>query len=178
MSSTYLPTGTVTLLAVDAIPAAPVTDRRLPALVHAHHGVCVAAERRGAYVVAFARAGEAVACAVDLHAAVTPPDRLRIGIHSGQVRPGVPDGDFGPTMLRAISLRDMAVGGQIVLSSATTDLVGESLPAGTRLTGLHRPAASAHSEPVWQLCVHGGAPRNATPAPTESRITPRWMTRC
>ena len=71
------------------------------------------------FVVAFARASDAVACALELQRAPLAPIRLRIGVHTGEVQLRDEGNYIGPTINRTARLRDLAHGGQTVLSGAT-----------------------------------------------------------
>ena len=164
-----LPTGTVTLLLADIegstrlwdtqrgqmASALATMDRIVDELACLNNGVCPVQQGEGdSFVIAFARAGDAVACALDLQRAALSPIRLRIGIHTGaaELRD---EGDYmGPVVNRAARLRDLGHGGQILMSSTTTHLVYDSLPSDAwvkdmgsyLLRGLMRP------ERVAQLC--------------------------
>src|SRR5246500_3446786 len=96
-----LPTGTVTLLLADVegstrlwetqreemTAAFAVLDRTLSELLAAHDGVRPVEQGEGdSFVVAFARATDAVACALDLQRAPLTPIRLRIGLHTGEIQ--------------------------------------------------------------------------------------------
>src|SRR5262249_88752 len=136
-----LPTGTVTLLLADVegstrlwatqpdemTVAVARLDQALSDLVTAHDGVRpVEQGEGGSFVVAFARASDGVACALDLQRAPLAPIRLRIGIHTGEVRLRDPNDRanyIGPTINRTARLRDLAHGGQTVLSGATELMV-------------------------------------------------------
>jgi predicted ATPase/class 3 adenylate cyclase/DNA-binding CsgD family transcriptional regulator len=164
-----LPTGTVTLLLADVegstqlwesqpdemAAAVARLDRALCDLVAAHHGVRPIEQGEGdSFVIAFGRAADAVACAVALQLAPLAPIRLRLGIHTGDVQLRDEGNYIGPAINRAGRLRDLANGGQTVLSGATEAMVIDSLPAGAwlaelgtyQLRGLPRP------ERVLQLC--------------------------
>ncbi len=164
-----LPTGTVTLLLADLegstrlwetqpeemAQAIARLDRALTDLVAAHVGVRPVEQGEGdSFVLAFARAGDAVACALDLQRAPLAPIRLRIGVHTGDVRMRDEGNYIGPTINRAARLRDLAHGGQTVLSGVAEDLVFDQLPAGAWLgdLGTHRLRDVSRPERVAQLC--------------------------
>jgi predicted ATPase/class 3 adenylate cyclase/DNA-binding CsgD family transcriptional regulator len=164
-----LPTGTVTLLLADvegstglweAIPDAMTAavaqlDRTLTELVGAHRGVRPVEQGEGdSFVVAFARASDAVAFAFDLQHAPLGPIRLRIAIHTGEVQLRDEGNYIGPTINRAARLRDLAHGGQVVLSGVAHALVGDLIPPGAWLTdlGSHQLRDLPQPERVLQLC--------------------------
>ena len=74
-------------------------------------------------MVAFARASDAVACALELQRAPLAPIGLRIGVHTGEVQLRDDDNYIGPTINRTARLRNLAHGGQTVLSGTTEALV-------------------------------------------------------
>ena len=132
--SGLLPTGTVTLLLADVegstrlwetqpeqmTAALARLDRALSDLVAAHGGVRPVEQGEGdSFVAAFARAVDAVACALELQRAPLAPIRLRIGVHTGEVQLRDEGNYIGPTINRTARLRDLAHGGQTVLSGAT-----------------------------------------------------------
>ncbi|HTY30456.1 LuxR family transcriptional regulator [Mycobacterium sp.] len=146
-----LPTGTVTLLLADVegstrlwetqpdemSAAVARLDQVLADVVTARDGVRPVEQGEGdSFVVAFARASDAVACALDLQRAPLAPIRLRIGIHTGEVRLRDEGNYIGPTINRTARLRDLAHGGQTVLSGATELMVVDQLPADVSLTDL------------------------------------------
>ena len=164
-----LPTGTVTLLLADVegstqlwgiqpeemSAAVARLDRALADLVAAHDGVRPVEQGEGdSFVIAFARASDAVACALELQQAPLAPIRLRIGVHTGEVRLRDEGNYIGPTINRTARLRDLAHGGQTVLSGVTEELVFDQLPAGAWLTdlGTHHLRDVARPERVSQLC--------------------------
>jgi predicted ATPase/class 3 adenylate cyclase/DNA-binding CsgD family transcriptional regulator len=106
------------------------------------------------FVVAFARASDAVACALELQRAQLAPIRLRIGVHTGEVQLRDEGNYMGPTVNRTARLRDLAHGGQTVLSGATHDVAVDLLPAGAWLSdlGVHRLRGLQRPERVMQLC--------------------------
>ncbi len=80
------------------------------------------------FVVAFRCASDAVACALYLQLESLDPFALRIGLHSADT--GSADGGEPVAMKGAAWLRDMACGGQTVLSPATASLAADRLPPG------------------------------------------------
>ena len=162
-----LPTGMVTLLLADVedstrlwetqemTAAVARLDRTVSAIVAAHHGVRPVEQGEGeGFVVAFARASDAVASALELQRAPLAPIRLRIGVHTGEVQLRDDGNYIGSTVNRAARLRDVAHGGQIVLSGTTEDLVVDRLPPDAWLTdlGTHRLRDLPRPERVVQLC--------------------------
>ena len=136
--SGLLPSGTVTLLLADVegstrlwetqpdemTAAFARLDHALAGLVVAHGGVRPVEQGEGdSFVVAFARASDAVACAMELQRAPLAPISLRIGVHTGEVQLRDDDNYIGPTINRTARLRDLAHGGQTVLSGTTEALV-------------------------------------------------------
>src|ERR1700694_2011129 len=149
-----LPTGTVTLLLADVegstrlwetqpaemTAAVAQLDRTVCDIVSAHHGVRPVEQGEGdSFVAAFARGSDAVAAAVELQRAPLAPIRLRIGVHTGEVQLRDEGNYAGPTINRTARLRDLAHGGQTVLSGATEPLVIDRLPADAWLTDLGTP---------------------------------------
>src|SRR6185369_10080793 len=106
------------------------------------------------FVIAFDRASDAVACALALQRAPLAPIRLRIGVHTGEVQLRDEGNYIGPTVNRTARLRDLAHGGQTVLSGITEDLVVDRLPADAWLTdlGAHQLRDLPRLERVVQLC--------------------------
>ena len=163
-----LPTGTVTLLLADVegstrlwetrpddmTAAVARLDQVLADTVTAHAGVRPVEQGEGdSFVVAFARASDAVACALALQAAPLQPIRLRIGLHTGEVQLRDEGNYVGPTINRTARLRDLAHGGQTVLSGTTGDLVLDRLPEDAYLTdlGTHPLRDLPRAERVVQL---------------------------
>jgi predicted ATPase/class 3 adenylate cyclase/DNA-binding CsgD family transcriptional regulator len=164
-----LPTGTVTLLLADVegstrlwetqpeemAAAVARLDQALSDAVAVHDGVRPVEQGEGdSFVVAFGRASDAVACALDLQRAPLAPIRLRIGLHTGEVRLRDEGNYIGPTINRTARLRDLAHGSQTVLSGTTEDLVIDQLPADAWLTdlGTHPLRDLPRPERVVQLC--------------------------
>ena len=164
-----LPTGTVTLLLADvegstrlwqnqpAEMTAAVADleRTVCEVVAAHGGVRPVEQGEGdSFVVAFSRASDAVECALALQRALVDPIRLRIGVHTGQIQLRDEGNYAGPTINRTARLRDLAHGGQTVLSGATEQLVVDWLPTDAWLSdlGTHPLRDLPRPERVVQLC--------------------------
>ena len=121
-----LPTGTVTLLLADVegstrlwqtqpeemTAAVARLDRTVSDVIAAHDGVRPVEQGEGdSFVVAFARAADAVECALELQWAPLAPIRLRIGVHTGDVQLRDEGNYIGPTINRTARLRDLAHGG-------------------------------------------------------------------
>ncbi|HEX5253408.1 MAG TPA: LuxR C-terminal-related transcriptional regulator [Mycobacterium sp.] len=164
-----LPTGTVTLLLADvqgstqlwdsqpqAMTAAIANlDQALAELVGAHHGVRPVEQGEGdSFVIAFSRASDAVACALALQRAPLAPLRLRIGVHTGEVQLRDENNYVGPAINRTARLRELAHGGQTVLSGTTGDLIADALADDAWLTdlGTHALRDLPRPERVVQLC--------------------------
>lgn len=179
-----LPTGTVTLLLADVegstrlwetqpeemTAAVARLDRTLSDVVAAHDGVRPVEQGEGdSFVVAFARASDAVACALDLQRAPLMPIRLRIGVHTGEIQLRDEGNYVGATISRTARLRDLAHGGQTVMSGTAHDLVVDRLPADTWLSelGMHPLRDLPRPERVVQLC-HADVNNDFPPLRTES----------
>ncbi|WP_231745028.1 LuxR family transcriptional regulator [Mycobacterium sp. IS-1590] len=164
-----LPTGTVTLLLADVEGSTRLWDsqpeemraaiRRLDAtladLIVFHNGARPVEQGEGdSFVLAFARASDAVACALALQQAPLAPIRLRIGLHTGEIQLRDESNYIGTTINRTARLRDLAHGGQTVLTGATESMVIDYLPDGAWLTdlGSHPLRDLPRPERVVQLC--------------------------
>jgi predicted ATPase/class 3 adenylate cyclase/DNA-binding CsgD family transcriptional regulator len=167
--SDLLPTGTVTLLLADIEgstrlwetqpdemgAAVERLDRVISEAVAANDGVRPVEQGEGdSFVVAFGRASDAVACALGLQRAPLAPIRLRIGVHTGEIQLRDEGNYIGPTINRTARLRDLAHGGQTVLSGATEAMVLDRLPLDSWLTdlGTHALRDLPRPERVVQLC--------------------------
>lgn len=182
-----VPAGTLTVLLTDIEGSTRLWEENpvaMRAAMDRHHGITdEAIRRRGGYrppdqgegdsvFAVFARATDAVACALDLQRALLTeawPDGLelrdRIGLHSGELELRE-DGRnyYGIPINRCARLRGAAHGGQTVLSQATASLVAMELPreAGLRDLGLHRFKDLSASERVFQL-MHAELPDEFPP---------------
>jgi predicted ATPase/class 3 adenylate cyclase/DNA-binding CsgD family transcriptional regulator len=167
--SEMLPTGTVTLLLADVegstrlwehqsdkmTAAVARLDEAVSRIVTAHEGVRPVEQGEGdSFVAAFARASDAIACAVELQRAPLAPIMLRIGLHTGEVQLRGEGNYIGPTINRTARIRELAHGGQTVLSGTTGDVVVDRLPAGLWLAdlGTHQLRDLPRPERVLQLC--------------------------
>ncbi len=172
-----LPTGTVTFLLTDiegstklweaGAEETAVSIARHYELLHAavalHGGVRPVEQGEGDSVVgAFSRASDAVAAALDVQRAFTLEPwpaggdlRVRVALHTGEIRMRDARNYFGPTIIRCARMRAIGHGGQTLLSDATRDLVVDALPeaAGLRDLGPHRLKDLGRPERIWQL-VH------------------------
>ena len=164
-----LPTGTVTLLLADVqgstqlwqsrpeemTEAIANLDQTLAELVGIHRGVRPVEQGEGdSFVIAFGRASDAVACALALQRAPLAPLRLRIGVHTGEVQLRDEHNYVGPAINRTARLRELAHGGQTVLSGTTGDLIADTLPGDAWLAdrGIHALRDLPRPERVVQLC--------------------------
>src|SRR5271166_2874908 len=167
--SGLLPTGTVTLLLGDVEGSTRLWETQpeemtaamarlnqiVSDVVVAHHGVRPIEQGEGdSFVAAFARASDAVACALDLQLAPLAPIRLRIGVHIGEIQLREEGSYAGAALNRTARLRDLAHGGQTVLSATANDLVLDRLPPGAWVTdlGTHPLRDLPRPERVVQLC--------------------------
>jgi predicted ATPase/class 3 adenylate cyclase/DNA-binding CsgD family transcriptional regulator len=167
--SGLLPTGTVTLLLADVEGSTRLWETQPEQMTAAmarmnstvsetiatHDGVRPVEQGEGdSFVAAFARASDAVACALELQRAPLAPIRLRIGIHTGEIQLRDEGNYAGPTINRTARLRDLGHGGQTLLSGVTEALVLDRLPADAWLTdlGSHPLRDLPRPERVTQLC--------------------------
>ncbi|OBH05809.1 LuxR family transcriptional regulator [Mycobacterium sp. E1747] len=191
-----LPTGTVTLLLADVEgstrawqtqpdemrAAVARLDQALSDLVPGHNGVRPVEQGEGdSFVVAFARASDAAAFALGLQLTALAPIHLRIGLHTGEVQLRDEANYVGPTINRAARLRDLAHGGQTVLSATTSDLLADGPPAEAWLLdlGTHPLRDLPRPERITQLChadLRNDFPPLRTPKSTGSQHLPQQLT--
>ncbi|HUP86428.1 MAG TPA: LuxR C-terminal-related transcriptional regulator [Acidimicrobiales bacterium] len=146
--------------------AVPAFEELVDQVVAAHHGVRPLEQGEGdSFVGVFATPSDAVACAVAVQEAlIDSPIRLRMAVHAGEVLVREAGQYMGATMNRAGRLRDLAHGGQILLSQAVRDLVAEALPEDVRLRdlGMHELRDLHRPEFVHQV-LHPGLPAEFPP---------------
>jgi predicted ATPase len=155
-----LPSGTVTFLFTDiegstkllhelgdAYADALAEHRRaLRAAFEAHGGVEV--DTQGdAFFVAFARAGDALACAREGQEALSGPIRVRMGVHTGEPIL-TEEGYVGIDVHRAARIAGVGHGGQVLVSQSTRELAGAG---GLHDLGEHRLKDLTAPERIWQL---------------------------
>jgi predicted ATPase/class 3 adenylate cyclase len=194
--SALLPTGMATLLLADVEGSTRLWETQpdemsaalarfnqtVSEVIAAHGGVRPVEQGEGdSFVAAFARASDAVACALELQRAPLAPIRLRIGVHTGEVQLRDEGNYAGPTINRTARLRDLAHGGQTVLSGATEDMVVDRLPADAWLTdlGTHPLRDLPRPERVVQLChpdLRNDFPPLRTPSTVVSHNLPVQLT--
>jgi predicted ATPase/class 3 adenylate cyclase/DNA-binding CsgD family transcriptional regulator len=149
-------------------------DELIDAAVRAHGGVRAggAGEDGSDSVLAvFSSTVDAVAAALAMQrgfAAEAWPYglaiRLRIGVHTGEVREHASRDDTTVATQRCARLRDVAHGGQTLLSSATASLVADALPDGAWLVdlGVHRLRDLSRPEHLFEV-RHGDLPHDSPP---------------
>jgi predicted ATPase/class 3 adenylate cyclase/DNA-binding CsgD family transcriptional regulator len=173
-----LPTGTVTLILADIEGSARLWESQaaaMPGAIARHDelidetlgrygGVRPRDQGEGdSFIAAFSRPSDALACALALQLTFADEDwgptpiRLRIAVHTGEVQLRDDDNYIGHTVNRCARIRDIAHGGQTLVSQATFDLVRDRPPEGTTLKdlGMHRLRDLARPERVHQLCHPG-----------------------
>lgn len=172
-----LPTGTITFLFSDmehsTMNVASLGDARYAGLLDvmrtlqreafaAHDGAEVGTEG-DSFFIAFARAADAVAAALDaqrrMEAHPWPEDarlRVRVGVHTGEALV-TEEGYVGHDVHKAKRVCDAGHGGQILLSQTTFDIVGSHLPPGAAVTDLgpHRLKDLGEPQRLYQLSCEG-----------------------
>jgi class 3 adenylate cyclase len=127
-----------------------------------HRGVELGTEGDGLHA-AFRHAGDAVAAAADGQRALAThrwpagaPVLVRMGLHTG--KPALtPEGYEGLDMHRGARVMAAGHGGQVLLTGAVRDTVGERLPVGVavRDLGLHTLKDFPRADRLFQLVVDG-----------------------
>ena len=115
-----------------------------------------------AFCAAFATASDALAAATAAQRIMQAEDwrdtpiKVRIGLHTGAAEER--DGDyFGTTVNRVARVMSAAYGQQILLSTATAELLRDQLPGGLTLRemGEHRLKGLINPERLWQVVAPG-----------------------
>lgn len=140
--------------------------RRHDALIRSaikKHGGYIFKALGDAFCVAFDKAPDAVAAALEAQRALHAEDfqeigglRVRMALDAGDCESR--EGDyFGPVLNRTSRLIDLAHGEQILISRAAADLIASDLPEGTALKdlGTHRLKGLAQAEHVHQVLAPG-----------------------
>jgi predicted ATPase len=137
-------------------------DELVRSAVERHDGYVFSTGGDG-FAVAFSRAGDAIAAAVGAQLALAGEPwptgaviRVRMGLHTGEVNER--HGDyFGSAVNRAARLMALAHGGQVVASSATADVVADTVPPGVKLVdvGEHLLRDLSRREHVFQVEAPG-----------------------
>ncbi len=187
-----LPSGVVSFVLTDVVGSTQLWERDprgmddalrrhdtiIAATVNGHGGVLLKSKGEGdATFSVFARATDAALAAASSRRAFAIeewPEGIALGVRFA-VATGEAierDGDyFGPTVNRAARLRSLAVGGEVLMSQSTVDVLVDTMSDGLRLLdrgelvlrGLGRP------EHVWELIddqdEDGGPDGGATSAP-------------
>jgi len=139
-------------------PALARHDAIARAAVEAHRGIVVKSTGDGIHA-AFADPSAAVAATLELQQALSDPQatngvplRVRCGLHLGTVERR--DNDyFGAPVNRTARIMGAAHGGQVLVSKAVADVVGNRLPVGVALRdlGAVRLRDLASPEHVYQV---------------------------
>jgi predicted ATPase/class 3 adenylate cyclase len=182
-----LPSGTVTLLFTDIEGSTRLLQKlgdRYGDVLARHHALIrnAVAQHDGhevdvqgdGFLIAFARADDAIAAAADAQRALGELDRVRVrmGVHTGQPQRGG-SGYVGLDVHRAARIRDAAHGEQVLLSQTMRDLVDVEV----RDLGEHRLRDLTQSQRLYQLLAPGlrrdfRPPRTLENRPTNLPVQP------
>jgi predicted ATPase/class 3 adenylate cyclase/DNA-binding CsgD family transcriptional regulator len=170
-----LPAGTVTFLLSDIegstrlwqdepegmALAVPEHYALLEDAVARHGGVRPVEQGEGdSIVAAFSRGSDAAAAALEIQRRMRthewpegPVLRVRVALHTAEAQLRDEGNYFGLALSRCARLRELAHGGQVLVSRATHDLVVDRLPDGARLAdrGVHRLRDLGRPEHVHEL---------------------------
>jgi len=188
-----LPEGTLTFMLTDLVgstrawESAPAAmreamarhDRILDRRLKEHHGTEVPSGRAGDSILAvFARAVDAAACALalqrDFVAERWPAEinlEIRVALHSGEAELRE-DQYHGQVLNRCARLLATCHGGQLLLTSASEQLLVDELPEGAELRdlGVHRLKDLTRPEHVFEL-VDAEHPREFPPIRSQQPAT-------
>ncbi len=157
-----LPDGTVTLLFTDVEASTAllhelgrgyadelVEHRRSFRAAFGAHGGAEVDTQGDSFFVAFSRAGEAVAAALEAqHSLENGPVRVRMGLHTGEPD-RIAEGYVGLDVVKGARIADAAHGGQVLLSNSTRDLLDADVAVAD--LGLHRLKGFADPVHLFQL---------------------------
>jgi predicted ATPase/class 3 adenylate cyclase len=170
-----LPAGTVTFLLSDIEGSTRLWQNEPEAMARAvlehyalieeavacHGGVRPVEQGEGdSIVAAFSRGSDAVAAALEIQRRLRahawsegPALQVRVALHTAEAQLRDEGNYFGLALSRCARLRELAHGGQVLLSRATHDLVVDRLPAGVQLAdrGVHRLRDLGRPEHVYEL---------------------------
>jgi predicted ATPase/class 3 adenylate cyclase len=171
------PAGLVTFLFTDIEGSTRLWERdrtTMRVALERHNAILAAAIRaHGGYhfktigdaiQAAFADPVAAVAASVDAQRALdaepwpeTGPLRVRMALHRGEAEPSATGDYLAPVLHRLGSLLAAGHGGQVLLSAAVREAVGERLPDGVIALslGTHRLRDLVVAEEIWQLAIPG-----------------------
>jgi predicted ATPase/class 3 adenylate cyclase len=169
------PTGTVTFLFTDIEGSTTLWERHPNVMkvalarhdsvmrdVIGHHSGFVFKTVGDAFCAAFPTASDALAAVTAAQRILQAEDwketpiKVRMGLHTGTAEEH--DGDyFGPTVNRVARIMSVAYGEQILLSTATAELVRDQIPRGLilREMGEHRLKGLINPERLWQVVAPG-----------------------
>jgi predicted ATPase/class 3 adenylate cyclase len=191
MTGGNLPRGTVTFLFTDIEGSTALweqDDAAMRAAVERHlalldtavaaHGGSLHKQVGDAIQAAFATAGKGLGAAIDAQRALSEepwqlanPIRVRMALHSGEAAPDVA-GRYHqvPALNRLNRVLAVTHGGQILLTHATRQLAGDSLPADVVLQDLgeHQLRDLLQPERLYQV-IAPGLPSNFPPLPSLER---------
>ncbi|HMI99863.1 MAG TPA: adenylate/guanylate cyclase domain-containing protein [Gaiellaceae bacterium] len=188
-----LPTGTVTFLftdiegstrllseAGDAYAGVLADHRRVLRKAFTDHGGAEVDTQGDAFLVAFARAKDAVAAAAAAQRALAEGSvRVRMGVHTGEPL-RTDEGYAGMDVHRGARIAAAGHGGQVLISQTARDLVQDDLPEEFALhdLGEHRLKDLSRPQQIFQLVAEGlerefpplatleNRPTNLPPQPT------------
>jgi class 3 adenylate cyclase len=132
-------------------------DSLLAGAIGEHAGVVLTERGEGdSFLAIFARASRAIEAAAAIQEAIATEDwsrgieiRVRVAIHAGET-----ESDYrGPTVSRCARLRELASGGQVLVSGTAALIARDHLPEGLRLTDLgpHRLRDLPEPERIHRL---------------------------
>ena len=171
------PSGLVTFLFTDIEGSTRLWERdrtTMRVALERHNAILAAAIRAhggyhfktigDAFQAAFADPVAAVAASVDAQRALdaepwpeTGPLRVRMALHRGEAEPSATGDYLAPVLHRLGALLAAGYGGQVLLSAAVREAIGEWLPDGVIALslGTHRLRDLVAAEEIWQLAIPG-----------------------